>query len=105
MYHELQFNTFAESSSHENREDWINVSVEKLYIFIIQLCILFKVQFARFVRGHILCQLGNREGLRSSRFRSTCSGSFSLCYDFVLTSMSLSERPLLYNFMSGSLKV
>ena len=48
--------------------------------------------------------IGNREGLRSSRFLSTCSGSFSLCYDFVLASMSLSERPLLYDIMGGSLK-
>ena len=41
---------------------------------------------------------------RSTRFLSTCSGSFSLCYNFVLTSTSLSERPLLCDIMGGSLK-
>ena len=41
---------------------------------------------------------------KSTRFRSTCSGSFSPCYNFALTSTSLSERPLLYDIMGGSLK-
>ena len=29
----------------------------------------------------------------------------SLCYNFALTSMSLSERPFLYDIMGGSLKI
>ena len=39
--HELLFKSFAESSLQEHRKDWITVYVEKLYIHIIQLCILF----------------------------------------------------------------
>ena len=41
---------------------------------------------------------------RPTRLGSTWSGSLCLCYNFVLTTMSLSERPFLYDIMGGSLK-
>ena len=42
---------------------------------------------------------------RSTLLRSMSPGSFWLCYNFALTSMSLSERPFLYDIMGGSFKI